>query len=141
VDDHHQLERFATAQDLVYPQVTAELAAGQKRTHWMWFIFPQIRGLGTSPMAEIFAIASREEARAYAEHPILGVRLRECTQLVLNVQDRAIDQIFGFHDNLKFRSCMTLFAATAAEPGLFGRAIQKYFDGIADVRTLELLEV
>ena len=141
MNDSYPLERFSTAQDPVYAQVIAELAAGQKRGHWMWYIFPQIRGLGSSPMAEKFAIASRDEARAYAEHSILGARLRQCTELAINAQGRCVEQIFGFPDNLKFRSSMTLFMATAAEPGLFGEAIAKYFDGKPDQRTLDLLEV
>jgi uncharacterized protein (DUF1810 family) len=137
VTDPHNLQRFVTAQDPVYEQVVAELAAGQKRSHWMWFTFPQIRGLGSSPMADRFAIASRDEARAYSDHPILGARLRQCTELVINVQGRTIEQIFGYPDHLKFRSSMTLFMSTADEKAIFERAIDKYFDGEPDQRTLE----
>ena len=133
------LERFVDAQAPVIARVEAELRAGRKQSHWMWFVFPQIAGLGHSAMAQRYAISSLAEARAYLVHPILGERLRDCTRTVLAVEDRSIHAIFGSPDDLKFRSCMTLFAA--AEPGepLFAAALQKYFGGTADDATMELL--
>src|SRR5690606_16550261 len=113
------LERFVEAQNRVYDTVRAELAAGRKRTHWMWFIFPKLRGLGFSATAHYYGIASRAEAEAYARHPILGPRLRECTSLVLGVDGKTAHQIFGSPDDLKFRSCMTLFAAVCPDDPLF----------------------
>ena len=133
------LQRFVDAQDLVYTQVRGELSAGQKTSHWMWFIFPQIRGLGRSALAERFGIGSIAEATAYLRHPVLGARLKECTQLVLAVEGRTAAQIFGSPDDVKFRSSMTLFAALTDEP-LFKRAIDKYFAGVEDSRTVALLE-
>ena len=138
--DHYNLSRFVAAQNPVFSEVCAELAAGHKQSHWMWFIFPQLRGLGTSPMAQRFAIGSLAEARAYLAHPLLGERLRTCTQLVNGVEDRTAQAIFGYPDYLKFRSSMTLFASAAtgaSEP--FGEALAKYFAGEADPLTRELL--
>ncbi len=137
--DPHNLERFVAAQAAVYEEVCAELRAGRKRSHWMWFIFPQIAGLGGSAMAVRYAIASREEAAAYLAHPVLGPRLRECTALVLQVEGRAIDEILGEIDAMKFRSSMTLFAHAAEENRLFLDALQKYFAGQADPLTLDRL--
>ena len=128
-------QRFVDAQAPVIDRVRAELRAGRKRTHWMWFVFPQIAGLGNSAMAVRYAIGSLDEARAYLAHPILGPRLRECTQLVLAVQDRTIDAIFGHPDNLKFRSSMTLFAKAAPEERVFADALTKHFSGEMDERT------
>src|SRR5215467_5629624 len=108
--DRYNLKRFVAAQDPVFEQVRGELRAGRKRSHWMWFIFPQIRGLGQSSTALHFGISSLQEARAYLRHPLLGSRLRECTALVNALQDRSIEEVFGYPDHLKFRSCMTLFA-------------------------------
>lgn len=133
------LDRFLAAQEGVYPVVVSELTAGRKRTHWMWFIFPQIAGLGHSEMARFYAIATRAEAEAYAAHPILGARLRECSQLVLNAADRDITDILGTPDDLKFRSCMTLFGKCTPDNRVFLAALDKYFKGEADARTLELL--
>jgi uncharacterized protein (DUF1810 family) len=133
------LQRFVDAQEGVYAAVIAELREGRKRSHWMWFVFPQIRGLGTSEMARRYAISSAAEARAYAAHPVLGARLRECTALVLQVEGRAIGQIFGYPDDLKLRSCMTLFAACAPDPALFQAALAKYFGGAPDPLTLAAL--
>jgi len=138
--DPFNLRRFVEAQERDYPSVLQELAAGQKRSHWIWYIFPQIEGLGGSPMSKKYAISSREEAGAYSEHPILGRRLRECTQLVLNVEGRGAEQIFPYPDHLKFRSCMTLFERSAADPGIFRRALLKYFAGNGDQSTLDILE-
>ncbi len=139
------LERFARAQAPVLDEVRAELRAGRKKTHWMWFVFPQLRGLGHSPTAEFYAIASLEEAQAYLADPVLGPRLRECTRLVNAIEGRPIGEVFGFPDDLKFHSCMTLFAR-AASPGsasagadVFRAALEKYFGGEEDPRTLERL--
>jgi uncharacterized protein (DUF1810 family) len=139
VNDPHNLQRFYDAQNPVYQQVCAELRAGQKESHWMWFIFPQMRGLGRSHIATKFGISSREEAEAYLQHPILGPRLRECTRLVNLVDGRSINQIFGDPDDLKFRSSMTLFAAIAPGDRIFEDALQKYFGGDPDRLTLQLL--
>ena len=134
-----RLQRFVDAQDPVFEQVRRELQAGSKESHWMWFIFPQIEGLGHSPMASRYAIASREEAEAYLKHPILGPRLRECTRLVNLVQRRSVEEIFGYPDNLKFRSCMTLFAHVTTDNQIFEDAVRKYFGGDFDRLTLDRL--
>jgi len=139
MNDPHSLKRFVDAQDRMYKQVLAELRNGQKEGHWMWFIFPQLRGLGHSQMAAAFGIASRQEAEAYLEHPVLGQRLRECTQLVNLVKGRSIDQIFGYPDHLKFRSSMTLFSGLKLYDQVFTDALQKYFGGQPDRLTLERL--
>jgi uncharacterized protein (DUF1810 family) len=133
------LQRFVDAQNPVFERVCAELRQGRKQTHWMWFIFPQIKGLGTSQMATKFAISSRQEAEAYLKHSVLGPRLRECTRLVNQVEGRSINQIFGYPDDLKFRSSMTLFASTSCENAIFKDALQKYFGGEPDRSTLERL--
>jgi uncharacterized protein (DUF1810 family) len=138
-DDPYNLQRFVEAQAPVYEQVCAELRGGRKSSHWMWFIFPQIWGLGSSEAAQYFAISSREEATAYLHHPILGARLRECTRLVTNIQDKAIDQIFGYPDNLKFQSSMTLFAYATEENDVFLEALRMYFAGMFDPQTLARL--
>jgi uncharacterized protein (DUF1810 family) len=135
----HDLERFVEAQDRVYARVIAELRAGRKASHWMWFVFPQIAGLGSSPMAQRYAISGREEAAAYAAHPVLGARLRECTGLVNAVEGRTAHQIFGSPDDMKFRSSMTLFARCAAAPQPFEDALAKYFAGDPDPLTLARL--
>lgn len=132
-------QRFLTAQAPTYDTVLAELRAGRKSSHWIWFIFPQIAGLGHSAMAKQFAIGSLDEAKAYLQHPILGHRLRECTQLVLDVEGRSAEEIFGYPDHLKFRSCMTLFMTAATDKALFNAALLKYFDGQPDQLTLDLL--
>ena len=137
MNDRYELKRFVEAQDGVYEQACAELRAGRKRSHWMWFVFPQIRGLGSSPTAVRFAISGMEEARAYLEHPMLGSRLRECTGIVVDVEGRSVEQIFGYPDDLKFHSSMTLFAKAAEEAGMFGEALEKYFGGEMDRGTLE----
>jgi len=139
VNDPHNLQRFVDAQTPVYTRVLAELRAGRKSSHWMWFVFPQLEGLGSSPMARTFAIASLAEARAYLEHPLLGPRLEECTRLVLAVTDRPIGRILGYPDDLKFRSSMTLFARAAQQPSLFDDALRQFFNSEADPRTLHLL--
>ena len=136
MSDSYDLQRFVDAQAPVYARVVEELRQGRKQSHWMWFIFPQIEGLGSSPMAQRFAIGSRAEAAAYLGHPILGPRLRECTRLVTAVQDRSIEEILGFPDDLKFRSSMTLFAAVAADSKDFAAALDKFYGGEADPATL-----
>lgn len=135
--DNYHLERFVEAQESVYERACAELRAGQKRSHWMWFIFPQIHGLGSSPMAVRFAISGLDEARAYLAHELVGARLREATRVVLGVEERTIDEIFGYPDNLKFHSSMTLFARAEDGGGVFGEALKKYFGGAMDKGTLE----
>jgi uncharacterized protein (DUF1810 family) len=137
------LQRFMDAQESTFEQARSELAAGQKRTHWMWFIFPQIRGLGSSPMAQRFAIADLTEAAQYLDHAVLGPRLRECTSLVNTVHRRSIHDIFGHPDDLKFHSSMTLFAQTAMKhhfpDRIFADAIVKHFGGLSDQATLDRL--
>jgi uncharacterized protein (DUF1810 family) len=134
-----KLAEFVTAQDAVYDEVRRELAAGRKETHWIWFIFPQMAGLGFSPMSQKFGITSKAEARSYLEHSVLGPRLRECTQLMLALSDRNIGSILGYPDDLKFRSSMTLFAAAAPEDSLFEAALDRFFGGEHDERTIRLL--
>ena len=136
--DPHNLQRFVDAQESVYRNVVAELAQGRKRSHWMWFIFPQVAGLGFSAMAERFAITSREEAVAYLGHNILGPRLLECTRLVLAVKDRTIHDILGSPDDVKFRSSMTLFDAVSDDP-IFQMAIAKHCHEGKDPATLDFL--
>jgi uncharacterized protein (DUF1810 family) len=131
-----ELQHFVDAQERVIARVRQELKAGQKKSHWMWFIFPQIAGLGRSETARRYAIASLDEAKAYAGHPVLGPRLRECTALVLGVQGRGAQEIFGHPDDLKFRSCMTLFARATGDP-LFRKALEGLFGGEEDPETVK----
>jgi uncharacterized protein (DUF1810 family) len=138
--DPFNLQRFVDAQDPIYDSVCAELRNGRKQTHWMWFIFPQIRGLGSSAMADRFGISSRQEAEAYLKHPVLGPRLLECTRLVNLVEGRSIEDIFGYPDNLKFRSSVTLFRMAAPSNQVFQEALEKYFGGEADLRTRDIIE-
>jgi uncharacterized protein (DUF1810 family) len=139
----YDLERFLRAQDPVYRNVVAELRVGRKTGHWMWFVFPQIKGLGSSPTAQRYAIDSRDEAEAYLQHEILGPRLIECTQLVLAARGVSVDEIFGYPDNLKFHSSMTLFsvAAPTSEPpwDVFDRALEAHFGARKDEATLKRL--
>ena len=140
--DRYGLERFVRAQESAYEQACAELRSGRKRSHWMWFVFPQIQGLGSSEMAVRYAISSIEEAKAYLEHPVLGQRLRECAEIVVGVEGKTAEEIFGYPDNLKFHSSMTLFAQAAEiseEDLVFSRALDKYFDGREDAGTMERL--
>jgi len=132
--DPFHLDRFVSAQQSVYPRVLVELAAGRKQTHWMWFIFPQRSGLGSSPTSVHFAISSLDEARAYLAHPVLGPRLVECTGLVLACEGRTIRQIFGSPDDLKFHSSMSLFAEAAPAGSVFHRSLEKFFRGIPAAR-------
>ena len=135
----YDLDRFIQSQEPVYADVLAELQSGRKRTHWMWFIFPQIAGLGRSAMAENFAIKSLDEASQYLIHPVLGERLLECSETVLGIQGRSITDIFDWPDDLKLRSSMTLFACVAGTGSIFEEVLQRYFRGGRDTRTLELL--
>lgn len=137
--DPFNLERFVTAQAPVYATALKELQAGSKQSHWMWFVFPQLQGLGSSAMAQRYAISGAEEARAYLAHPILGHRLSECTEAVNAEHARSAFRIFGSPDDMKFHSSMTLFAAVAEDPTLFAFALDKYFSGQRDPRTLSLL--
>ncbi len=134
------LDRFVTAQEAVYADVLAELRGGRKQTHWMWYIFPQIAGLGYSTRAIYYALAGLEEARQYLLHPLLGARLRECCEILLALKgSSSIADILGYPDNLKLQSCMTLFERAAEEPGLFIRVLDKYYGGERDAATLKLL--
>ncbi|KQH78175.1 calpastatin [Mycobacterium gordonae] len=133
------LQRFVDAQDRVYDNVLDELRAGRKRSHWMWFVFPQIRGLGSSPTAQHYGIASLAEARAYLDHPLLGPRLRECVALVNAVEGRSAEQVFGWPDDLKLRSSVTLFAHAADDNEDFLALLDKYYGGEQDPLTLERL--
>lgn len=136
----HNLRRFVEAQNPVIADVKQELRSGRKRTHWMWYIFPQMEGLGSSRKAQQYGIASREEAEAYLAHPILGPRLRECTEIVNNLENHSANDIFGSPDDLKFRSSMTLFGTVADDPTLFQAALDLYYNGEPDPKTLDLLE-
>jgi uncharacterized protein (DUF1810 family) len=133
------LQRFVVAQAPHIDTVKAELGAGRKRTHWMWFVFPQLRGLGHSQLAWRFGLPSAAQARDYLAHPILGPRLRECVELLLAVPDRSAHEIFGSPDDLKLRSCLTLFREIDGADGQFGRALDRFFDGQPDPKTLQLL--
>lgn len=136
--DPYDLRRFVEAQEAVYPRVVAELSRGRKQSHWMWFIFPQIAGLGFSQMAQHYAITSRGEAVAYLAHDVLGPRLIECTGLVVGLANRTIHEILGPPDDIKFRSSMTLFDAVSENP-IFDRAIAKYFPDGKDMATIRIL--
>jgi uncharacterized protein (DUF1810 family) len=133
------LEHFVEAQASVYHTVVAELAMGHKETHWMWFIFPQLKELGKSPMAKRFGIASADEARAYLAHPVLGSRLLECTKLLLTQRNANAFEIFGSPDELKLRSCMTLFSVTSPQESAFKQVLDSFFKGKADEVTVKLL--
>lgn len=138
-DDPFDLNRFVEEQATEYAQALREIRAGCKESHWMWFIFPQIDGLGFSPTARHFAIKSLEEARAYLAHPVLGPRLLECAEAALCVKDRSARQIFGFPDDLKLRSSATLFACASPPRSVFERLLAKFYEGQRDDRTLSLL--
>jgi uncharacterized protein (DUF1810 family) len=139
VHDSYNLARFIDAQEGVYDEVLGELHRGKKATHWMWFIFPQIAGLGHSEISDRFSISSINEARAYLEHPILGSRLSECVDLVMQIDGKSAAQIFGYPDDLKFRSCLTLFSIAGESSSIYQYALDKYFDGEPDSRTLDAL--
>ena len=138
--DPHDLGRFVRAQAGDYQRALAELRSGRKRSHWMWYVFPQLDGLGSSPTAKRYAIRSLDEARAYREHPLLGARLVECAEAVLAVESRSANEILGSPDDLKLRSCATLFARASPAGSVFHRLLDKYYGGEADPRTLRLLE-
>ena len=133
------LERFVTAQAQIYPRVLAELKAGRKQSHWMWFIFPQVAGLSGSYRGQLYAIQSLQEAQEYLAHPVLGARLRECCQAVMAVDGKTAHDIFDSPDDLKFRSCLTLFAQASSDEMLFNALLVKYFDSKADELTLQKL--
>ncbi len=139
MDDSDDLARFVEAQAGCYSRALAELAAGRKTSHWMWFILPQLQGLGSSPMSHRYALSGLAEARAYLAHPTLGARLRECTRAVIALQGRTALEIFGSPDDLKLRSCLTLFARASPAERLFSEALAKYFGGQPDPLTLRLL--
>ena len=139
MSDAFDLDRFVRAQDPVLDQVRRELGEGRKRSHWMWFVFPQLRGLGRSATAQRYGIGSLGEARAYLAHPVLGPRLVECTGLVNRVEGRSAYEIFGSPDDLKFHSSMTLFAAAEPEALAFREALGKHFGGALDTLTVEKL--
>ena len=138
-DDPHNLQRFVAAQEETYTAALGELHAGRKRTHWMWFIFPQVTGLGASPTAQFYAIRSRAEADAYLAHPLLGARLQECAGALLTVNGRTAEQIMGFPDHLKLQSSMTLFASLAGPGNLFAAVLERYYEGRLCPRTLAFL--
>jgi uncharacterized protein (DUF1810 family) len=138
-DDPFDLQRFVDAQADTYDAACRELAAGRKRSHWMWFVFPQLAGLGSSPTAQFYGIGSRAEALAYWRHPLLGLRLKACAQLVLDADAASAHAIFGSPDDLKLRSCMTLFAVAAPEEPVFHAVLERWFGGDPDPRTIELL--
>ena len=139
-DDPFDLQRFVDAQAAIHDDVVAELRAGRKRSHWMWFVFPQVAGLGSSAMAATYAIGSREEARAYLQHPVLGKRLLECIALLDRIEGRSLLDVLGSPDDLKFRSSMTLFALVAPEQPAFTEALRKWSAGVRDERTVALLD-
>jgi len=136
--DPCNLERYVDAQEADYAQALGEIRRGRKQSHWMWYIFPQIDGLGSSPMSRAYSIKSPDEARAYLNHPVLGPRLRECTEAVLSVEGRSATDIFGFPDDLKLLSCATLFAAVSPRGSVFHRLLDRFYQGERDGRTLAL---
>jgi uncharacterized protein (DUF1810 family) len=139
-DDPFHLARFISAQESTYPRALAELQRGRKESHWMWFIFPQLDGLGSSPMARQYAIKTLEEAQAYLEHEVLGPRLLACCTAILAIEDRSAHAIFGSPDDLKLKSSMTLFAQLPDAPAEFGNVLQKYFAGQSDEKTVALVQ-
>ncbi|MFO0901225.1 MAG: DUF1810 domain-containing protein [Pirellulales bacterium] len=140
MSDAAGLERFVAAQTGVYAAALAEICAGRKQTHWMWFVFPQLAGLGSSATAQKYAIRDLAEAQAYLQHPLLGARLGECAEAALGVEGRTAHDIFGSPDELKLRSCATLFAQVSPPGSVFERLLEKHFGGQPDPRTLALLE-
>jgi uncharacterized protein (DUF1810 family) len=139
--DPHNLSRFIEAQEQSYPVALAELQRGRKRSHWMWYIFPQLAGLGRSATAQYYAIKSLAEARDYLDHPVLGPRLVECAETVMGIQGRSAHEIFGSPDDMKLCSCATLFACVAPEGSVFERLLDQYFQGERDEQTLRLLGI
>jgi len=141
MDDPYDLNRFVQAQDINYDQALSELRGGRKRSHWMWYVFPQVEGLGFSSMSAKYAIGSIDEAEAYLEHPLLGSRLLECFEALLGITGRTAHEIFGDPDDMKLKSSATLFASVSPSGSVFHRLLDRYFDGEQDERTLELLGV
>jgi len=139
-DDRFDLNRFVQAQEQVYPQALSEIKRGHKRSHWMWFIFPQIDGLGSSSTAKFYAIKSKDEAKAYLNHPLLGRRLVECAEVLLKLQGKSAEEIFGYPDDLKLRSSVTLFASVSEPDSVFSRVLDQYYGSQPDARTRELLK-
>ncbi len=135
----YDLERFMAAQEYVYDRVLGELRSGRKTGHWIWFIFPQVAGLGHSDTSSYFAIGSPDEARAYLAHPVLGARVRECARIILETEGRTAEDIFGPTDAMKVRSCMTLFHRVAPDDPVFAQVLDRYYDGVADQATDERL--
>jgi uncharacterized protein (DUF1810 family) len=140
-DDKFDLGRFLQAQEVDYDQVVAEIRSGRKRSHWMWYVFPQVDGLGSSSVSRRYSIKSLEEARAYLEHPVLGPRLLECAEAVISIEGRSATEIFGSPDDLKLRSCATLFACVSPEESVFDRLLGKYYQGERDGKTFQLLSI
>ncbi len=138
-NDRFNLNRFLTAQETIYPQVLKELKNGRKRSHWMWFIFPQIEGLGKSSTSVFYSIKDKEEAKAYLNHPILGQRLLECTNIILSIEKLSASQIFGFPDDMKLKSSMTLFSSVSTTNSVFEQVLEKFFQGNRDEKTDHLL--
>ena len=140
-DDPHDLDRFVKAQDADYDRALSEIRRGRKQSHWMWYVFPQFDGLGSTPTSKRYSIKSIAEAKAYLDHPILGPRLIECVEATLAVDGRSALEIFGSPDDLKLRSCATLFACVSPAGSAFDRLLAKYFQGVRDDRTLELVGI
>lgn len=139
-NDPFDLKRFTRSQEDIYDNVLAQLKNGRKRSHWMWYIFPQIDGLGFSPTTRYYSIKSKEEAQDYLHHPILGPRLRECAMILLETEGLSASVIFGFPDNMKLKSSMTLFASVSEEGSIFKLVLKKFFNGKSDEKTIRLLE-
>jgi uncharacterized protein (DUF1810 family) len=139
-DDPFDLSRFVQAQAETYEHALSEIQSGRKRTHWMWYIFPQIDGLAFSSTSKYYSIKSTDEARAYLDHPVLGPRLRQCAEAALATADRSATAIFGNPDDLKLRSCATLFASISASGSVFQRVLEKFFEGVSDPKTLIILD-
>lgn len=140
MDDSHGLERFVMAQSVNYAQAKVEIEEGRKRSHWMWYVFPQIHGLGSSALAERYAIKSQAEAQAYLAHPILEARLLECAEALLQIEGKSAQEIFGSPDDMKLKSSATLFACISPSGSAFHRLLDKFFQGERDARTLSILE-
>lgn len=138
-DSLHDLSRYLLAHETRYQQALAEIRAGRKQSHWMWYVFPQFNGLGSSPNSQLYAIKSAAEARAYLRHPVLGPRLEECCEAVIAVRGRSAADIFGFPDDRKLRSCATLFAVVSPPGSVFERVIDRFFNGERDDQTLVLM--
>ena len=138
-DDPYDLNRFLRAQEIDYEQVVSEIRSGRKRSHWMWYVFPQVDGLGFSSLSKLYSIKSLGEARAYLAHPVLGPRLLECAEAVVSIEGRSAAEVFGSPDDLKLRSCATLFACVSPSGSVFDRLLGKYYRGLRDGKTLQLL--